>query len=46
MRLNFTYPSPYRIDEGIRLLGQAIREAGMTREPASAWNTDSTLPLI
>lgn len=46
MRLNFTYPSPDRIDEGIRLLGQAIREAGMTREPASAWNTDSTLPLI
>ena len=46
MRLNFTFPSPDRIEEGIRLLGQAIREAGAAAEPAFHWNLESPLPIL
>ncbi len=46
MRLNFTFPSPDRIDDGIRLLGQAIREADAAPESTTAWNTDPVFPLL
>ena len=42
LRLNFTYPSPDQIEEGIRLLGRAIREA---RKPDPGLQGADPVPL-